>query len=224
MHDEIPTTWTRTRRRLDADRADLHPFLSAVAWGSSIGIGTAAAWLALEGTRPGLMWPVAVSALAFSLAYPFLLYAHWSGAFYEREREEPVTTEAAPALVRPFIASQNAPATIQVGTWRLTRDNWDALFAVARANGGRLTRDAVQRSRALPRNFYYNWSATLGELVRLGLVDETGRVTAQGWNFYRRDISPSPNNDESPVRGTGTHARRTHDAHGVDLTPVGEAD
>ena len=223
MSDEPLTRWTRERRR-QGDGGDLHPFLSAAAWAASVAVSGLAVWFFYADAGRAPLWAaLCLGALAFTVAYPLLLYAHWTGAFYEREREEPVISESEAPSVRPFVPSQNAPATIRVGSWRLPRETWAALFDVARANGGRLTRDAVTKARALPRELYRDWSATLGELQRLGFVDETGRVTTEGWTFAR-GLSPRSAGAETLVQPPSTHARRTHGANGPDLTLVGEAD
>lgn len=218
------TTWTRERRRLDADAGDLHPFRSAAAWSATFGLAMLTGYLA----RAGAWHPEALSALAlacagFVIAYPVLIYANWTGAFYEREREEPAADSPAPVTdVRAFVPSQNAPATIRVGAWRLPRAAWAALFAAAEANGGRLTRDVAVEH--LPRELYRNWAGTKSELMRLNIIDESGRVTERGWQFYRMDVAPSPTGENTAAGALSTHARRTHGAHGPDLIAVGEAD
>ena len=221
MTDETPIRWTRERRRL-GDGGDLHPFLSAAAWATGVTLSGLAAWLFYaDGDRAPMWAALCLGNIAFVVAYPFLLYAHWTGAFYEREREEPALPTAANVpTVRPFVASANAPTTLRVGAFQLSRKTWAELFQIAERNGGRLTRDAADD--VLPRQLYRNWQDTLDELQRLGLTDAQGRVTAEGWNFYR-EVSPHPVAATGPARGTSTHARRTHGAHEPDLTPVGEA-
>jgi len=121
------------------------------------------------------------------------------------------------APVRPFVPSANGDAaghTVRAGRFQLPAATWAALFDVAEANGGRLTRDGVAAARALPRALYRDWAATLAELQRLGIVDDDGRVTAAGWEFAGREITPPPHGIDAPAGAPSTHARRTHDAHG----------
>ncbi len=220
------TTWMRERRRLDADASDLHPFRSAAVWSMTFGLAVLTAYLARQGAwRPEVLSALAIACAGFVIAYPVLIYANWTGAFYEREREEPVSAPPAATAgdLRPFVPSRNAPATIRVGAFRLPRETWARLFAAAEANDGRLTRDVADD--CLPRDLYRNWAETKGELVRLGIIDESGRVTERGWEFYRTEVSPpSPTADNPRAGAHSTHARRTRGAHGGDLTLVGEGE
>ena len=86
------------------------------------------------------------------------------------------------------------------------------LLAAADANGGRLTRDAA--TKVLPRALYRDWATTAGELARLGIIDGEGMVTAAGRGIIGGN-PPRPTGDYAPTGAHSTHARRTHDAHGV---------
>lgn len=113
------------------------------------------------------------------------------------------------AVVRPFVPSTN-PSTVRAGKFQLPAATWAALFNSAATNDGRLTRDAAMK--VLPRSMYRDWQSTLGELQRLGMVDDDGRVTPAGWMFARRDVAPYPDNAEAHTGTHSTHARRTHGA------------
>ena len=89
---------------------------------------------------------------------------------------------------------------------------WAALLAAAEANGGRLTRDAA--TKVLPRALYRDWATTAGEFQRLGMIDGDGMVTPAGRGMMRGG-SPFPTGDYAHTGAHSTHARRTHDAHGV---------
>lgn len=125
------------------------------------------------------------------------------------------TTYAEPGEARPvraFIASQNGAtsSTVRAGRYSLDRDVWVALFETRNADD-RLTRDAAVK--VLPRAMYRDWSSTLGELGRLGLVDEDGRITPTGWQWYNETVTPLPPSGKTPAGATSTPARRTHEAH-----------
>lgn len=221
MNDQTPTTWTRERRRLDSDSADLHPFLSAAVWSATFGLAVLTAFLARNGVwRTELFAALCLACSAFVCAYPVLIYLQFTGAFYERERETPVAVPAAAveATVRPFVPSSSGPSTVRVGSWRLPRETWLALFNAAQANNGKLTRDIADDH--LPRNLYRDWRNTKGELMRLGLIDDDGRITAEGWTFYRTQVAPSPTGEVTITPAQSTHARRAPAPHAL----VGEAD
>ena len=113
--------------------------------------------------------------------------------------------------VRPFVPSSNGAPTIRAGRFSLPAATWAALLAAAEANGGRLTRDAA--TKVLPRALYRDWATTAGELARLGIIDDEGRVTAAGRRSSGGN-SPRPTGDYAPAGAYSTHARRTHGAHG----------
>ena len=121
------------------------------------------------------------------------------------------TTPPAAPTVRPFVPSTN-PTNIRAGRFQLPAATWAALFNAAEANGGRLTRDGA--AKALPRALYRDWQTTADELRRLDIIDADGMVTAAGWQFARRDLSPYPIGAKSAAGAQSTHARRTHDPHG----------
>lgn len=121
---------------------------------------------------------------------------------------------AAGPTVRPFVPSSNGAPTVRAGRFKLTRDEWARLFQSA-GDGGRLTRDNA--AKILPRALYREWAATLGELARLGIVDDDGRITPAGWEFYQGTISPHPNGDSSAAGTHSTHARRAPAAHGAGM-------
>ena len=108
--------------------------------------------------------------------------------------------------------SSNGAPTIRAGRFSLPAATWAALLAVAEANGGRLTRDAAVK--VLPRALYRDWSTTAGEFQRLGMIDGDGMVTSAGRGIMRGG-SPFPTAAYSQLAAPSTHARRTHDAHGV---------
>ena len=114
--------------------------------------------------------------------------------------------------VRPFVPSTNGTPTIRAGRFSLPAATWGALLAAAEANGGRLTRDAA--TKVLPRALYRDWSTTAGELQRLGIIDGDGMVTAAGRGMMS-GTPPYPTANSAPTGAHSTHARRTHDAHGV---------
>ncbi len=121
------------------------------------------------------------------------------------------TTPPATTTVRPFVPSTN-PTTIRAGRFQLPAATWAALFNAARANGGRLTRDGA--TKALPRALYRDWQTTADELRRLDIIDADGMVTAAGWEFARRELSPYPSGAMSAAGTHSTHARRTPGTHG----------
>ncbi len=126
-------------------------------------------------------------------------------------------SDAPPApTVRAFVPSTN-PTTIRAGRFTLPAATWAALFNSAAGNDGRLTRDAA--TKVLPRAMYRDWQATLGELARLGLFDDDGRVTAAGLEFARGNLSPYPNRAYAPSGAPSTPARRPHGAHGGQVAP-----
>lgn len=129
------------------------------------------------------------------------------------------TTYAAPVEaspgVRAFVPSANGAPTIRAGKFKLERATWVKLFETAAAHDDRLTRDSA--TKVLPRNLYRDWQNTIGELVRLGMVDGEGRITAGGWQWYQENLSPYPNGGEAPTGAYSTPARRTHGAHGAGM-------
>lgn len=128
------------------------------------------------------------------------------------ETQEYAPPAPAAEAVRPFVPSSNGTPTIRAGRFSLPAATWAALLAAAEANGGRLTRDAAVK--VLPRALYRDWSTTAGELTRLGIIDGDGMVTPAGRGMMRSG-SPFPTVAYSQATAHSTHARRTHDAHGV---------
>ena len=144
------------------------------------------------------------------------LIAAGAHAAYTRHLGINVTRTYAPPppagpAVRPFVPSSNGPRNVRAGKFQLPAATWSALFASAEANGGRLTRDGA--AKVLPRAMYRDWQTTIAELQRLGIVAGDGRVTAEGWEFARRDVLPLPHDGDALVRGRSTHAPGAHDAH-----------
>ena len=127
------------------------------------------------------------------------------------ETYERPTPPPQPQTVRPFVASGNGTNTVRVGRFSLPTATWAELFETAGAAGGKLTRDAA--TRVLPRPLYRDWQATLGELQRLGYVDDEARPTAAAWDAV--GLRPPHPGDERPAGAYSTHARRTHGAHGA---------
>ena len=162
---------------------------------------------------------IVVAAVGLALAggggAGFLIAAGAHAAYTRHLGVNITQTYAAPPAagptVRPFVPSRNASEsnTIRAGRFQLPAATWSALFALAEANGGRLTRDGA--AKVLPRALYRDWQATIAELQRLGIVDADGRVTVDGWEFARRDVLPLPRDGDELVTGPRTHARRTHD-------------
>jgi hypothetical protein len=110
--------------------------------------------------------------------------------------------------VRAFVPSRNGAGTILAGNFSLTAEQWRGVFDTARRNGNRITRDGSMRY--LPRDMYRNWQDTLGELGRLGFVDEAGNVTTAGWEFYNQQVlpaSPTGLNARSGAPSTPARAR-----------------
>lgn len=128
-----------------------------------------------------------------------------------------VTTyqEPTPApAVRAFVPSANGAPSIRAGKFRLSRQQWVRLFQSA-SEGGRLTRDAAAAVKALPRELYRDWSGTLAELARIGIVDDNGVITPDGWEWYAANVSPYSTEGTAPSGAPGTPARRTHGAAGT---------
>ena len=133
-----------------------------------------------------------------------------AGKAHERYTEHlataTVTTYQDPApaaAVRAFVPSTNGAPTVRAGKFRLTRQQWTRLFQSS-SEGGRLTRDGA--IKALPRELYRDWSGTLAELARLGIVDDAGVITPDGWSWYSANVSPY-SADALPTSGAqGTHA------------------
>jgi len=101
---------------------------------------------------------------------------------------------------RVFIPSMTGN-TVNVGAHWLTPELWRQLAATANRDG-RLTRDRA--AKVLSRRLYRDWSNTLGELVRLELVDADGLITPLG-KQSPYSIGGGGNNSHP-----STHARRTH--------------
>ena len=164
-------------------------------------------------------WMVALVAVGLGLAGAGaggFLAAAGAHAAYCRFFSATETAEYAPPAppaetVRPFVPSSNGTPTIRAGRFSLPAATWAALLAAADANGGRLTRDAA--TKVLPRALYRDWSTTAGELQRLGIIDDEGRVTAAGRGMMSGN-PPRPTGDYAPAGAYSTHARRTHGAHG----------
>ena len=164
-------------------------------------------------------WMVALVAVGLGLAGAGaggFLAAAGAHAAYCRFFSATETAEYAPPAppaetVRPFVPSSNGTPTIRAGRFSLPAATWGALLAAADANGGRLTRDAA--TKVLPRALYRDWSTTAGELQRLGIIDDEGRVTAAGRGMMSGN-PPRPTAHYAPTGVHSTHARRTHDAHG----------
>ncbi len=165
-------------------------------------------------------WMVALVAVGLGLAGAGaggFLAAAGAHAAYCRFFSATETAEYAPPAppaetVRPFVPSSNGTPTIRAGRFSLPAATWGALLAAADANGGRLTRDAA--TKVLPRALYRDWSTTAGELQRLGIIDDEGRVTAAGRGMMSGN-PPRPTGDYAPAGAYSTHARRTHGAHGA---------
>ena len=164
-------------------------------------------------------WMVALVAVGLGLAGAgaggFLAaagaHAAYCRFFSATETAEYATPAPPAATVRPFVPSSNGTPTIRAGRFSLPAATWGALLAAADANGGRLTRDAA--TKVLPRALYRDWSTTAGELQRLGIIDDEGRVTAAGRGMMSGN-PPRPTGDYAPAGAYSTHARRTHGAHG----------
>ena len=108
---------------------------------------------------------------------------------------------------RAFIPSTNAPQQIKVAGHWLTDAVWRKLYETADRDG-RIKRDAAQK--VLPRQLYRDWQTTLGELARLGLVDEGGYISPFGKQAYTQGLSPFPQREQGQNESASTHARRTH--------------
>lgn len=128
-----------------------------------------------------------------------------------------VTTYATPPPaspgVRAFVPSTNGTQTIRAGKFKLDAAQWVKLFQTA-GDGGRLTRDGA--AKVLPRELYRAWGDTLGELARLGIVDDSGIITPAGWTWYKSNVSPYSTEGASPSGAISTHARRTHGRQDAD--------
>ena len=164
--------------------------------------------MTLEGPLMGLFASVGLAMTAGGGGS--MLAAMTAHDAYTRHLATTRTKTYQPAEERPteggraFIPSTNgAGRTVHVGAHWLTPELWRALEATANRDG-RITRDGA--IKALPRRLYRNWSETIGELVRLGLVDSTGLITPLG----KQGLPPYPNSDGRENGGHSTHARRTH--------------
>ena len=193
----------------------------ARAQGGSVALIFGGAGLAIGGgmwLEPGaLMVAFAAAGLALvgmggsAFAFRAAAHADWRNYFgttTDRTYAEPA---AAAPTVRPFVPSSNGTNTVRVGRFSLPTATWAELFETAGAAGGRLTRDAA--TRVLPRPLYRDWQATLGELQRLGYVDDEARPTAAAWDAV--GLRPPHPGGERPAGAYSTHARRTHGAHGA---------
>lgn len=126
---------------------------------------------------------------------------------YHDPRPQPV------ADVRPVVPDADSDATIRRGRFALPLSTWLRLFKSASDNDGRLARDKVVSGRGLPRDLYHGdaWQSTLGELRRLGLIDDENCVTVTGWAFRDSLLSPFPDGGNLPSRSrlerTGTNER-----------------
>ena len=194
----------------------------ARAQGGSVALIFGGAGLAIGGgmwLEPGaLMVAFAAAGLALvgmggsAFAFRAAAHADWRNYFgttTDRTYAEPA---AAAPTVRPFVPSSNGTNTVRVGRFSLPTATWAELFETAGAAGGRLTRDAA--TRVLPRPLYRDWQATLGELQRLGYVDDEARPTAAAWDAV--GLRPPHPGGERPAGAYSTHARRTHGAHGLE--------
>lgn len=140
------------------------------------------------------------------------------GRYTEHMAVATVTTyqEPTPApAVRAFVPSTNGAPSIRAGKFRLSRQQWIRLFQSS-SEGGRLTRDGAVK--ALPRELYRDWSGTLAELARIGIVDDSGVITPDGWEWYTANVSPYSPEGAAPSGAQGTHARRTHGTAGTSST------
>jgi len=193
----------------------------ARAQGGSVALIFGGAGLAIGGgmwLEPGaLMVAFAAAGLALvgmggsAFAFRAAAHADWRNYFgttTDRTYAEPA---AAAPTVRPFVPSSNGTNTVRVGRFSLPTATWAELFETAGAAGGKLTRDAA--TRVLPRPLYRDWQATLGELQRLGYVDDEARPTAAAWDAV--GLRPPHPGGERPAGAYSTHARRTHGAHGA---------
>jgi len=191
----------------------------ARAQGGSVALIFGGAGLAIGGgmwLEPGaLMVAFAAAGLALvgmggsAFAFRAAAHADWRNYFgttTDRTYAEPA---AAAPTVRPFVPSSNGTNTVRVGRFSLPTATWAELFETAGAAGGKLTRDAA--TRVLPRPLYRDWQATLGELQRLGYVDDEARPTAAAWDAVA--LRPPHPGGERPAGAYSTHARRTHGAH-----------
>ena len=193
----------------------------ARAQGGSVALIFGGAGLAIGGgmwLEPGaLMVAFAAAGLALvgmggsAFAFRAAAHADWRNYFGTTTDRTYAEPPAAAPTVRPFVPSSNGTNTVRVGRFSLPTATWAELFETAGAAGGRLTRDAA--TRVLPRPLYRDWQATLGELQRLGYVDDEARPTAAAWDAV--GLRPPHPGGERPAGAYSTHARRTHGAHGA---------
>jgi len=113
------------------------------------------------------------------------------------------------AIARPFNPSRNG-RTIRVGRFSLPVATWEKLHDAAVANGGRITRDVA--TGIIPRDLYRGWGDTAGELQRMALIDDDGRIIPAAWAQLLRDEhppAPAVQGNENDV----WHARTAHARH-----------
>lgn len=190
-----------------------HAFMVAI--GVALGVATAiylrGPWLIICAVLAiGLM---AAGSAAFLImaqahdAYTQLLVSHT--VTYADPRPVPV------ADVRPVMPTDDN--TIRLGRFSLPADMWQRLFAAARANKGRLTRDNIVKARALPRDLYHGdaFQRTLDELKRLGIIDDNNVVTAAGRAFEQQLRSPHPTAPPSPAFVPSTNGNERTGANGA---------
>lgn len=111
--------------------------------------------------------------------------------------------------VRPFNPSRNG-RTIRVGRFSLPVATWEKLHDAAVANGGRITRDVA--TGIIPRDLYRGWGDTAGELQRMALIDDDGRIIPAAWaQLLRDEHPPAPavqGNENDAWHARTAHARR----------------
>lgn len=173
-----------------------HAFMVAagVALGVAAAIYMSGPWLILSVT-------LAISFIcAGGAAFVIMAQAH---ADYTQLLVSHTVTYADPrpvpvADVRPVIPTDNN--TIRRGRFTLPADQWLRLFAAARANKGRLTRDNIVKNKALPRELYHGdaFQTTLDELKRLAIIDDNNLITAAGHAFEQEIRSPRSPHPAAP--------------------------
>ena len=112
-----------------------------------------------------------------------------------------------PATVRPFVAAtEEGGRATRAGRFDFTPAVWQALFSRALQNGGVLTRDTVVKPSGVGREHYHEgYERFIGELTRLGFVDERKRLTAAALAWYA-EVIPLP----LPPFASRTRSERTN--------------
>lgn len=132
------------------------------------------------------------------------------------ETYEPRRAAPPPATVRPFVASGNSDRTTNTGRLDFTPAVWRDLFDLALARGGVITRDEVAKPAGVGRRWYHGeaWEQFLGELRRLGFIDDRNRLTPAALTWYAAQIPLPLSSIPTRSRLERTNGERTANERG----------